>query len=135
VKIEPVLDDVCELLTGLTVKLGSARLTEMPSLVAEAKEEVQDNMSGCLRGERGGVILLVASARQSAFGSSPVRPARDGGAWSFWTRRTCGSEPRERCGIFCGTFGPATPPQTAFGHLAFGGRNVVGGRDHLRRAL
>jgi hypothetical protein len=37
-KIEPVLDEVYELLTALTVKLGSARLAEMPSLIAEAKE-------------------------------------------------------------------------------------------------
>jgi hypothetical protein len=37
-KIEPVLAEVCELLTALTVKLGSARLAEMPSLMAEAKE-------------------------------------------------------------------------------------------------
>jgi hypothetical protein len=37
-RIEPVLDEVCELLTALTVKLGSARLAEMPSLIAEAKE-------------------------------------------------------------------------------------------------
>jgi hypothetical protein len=41
VKIEPVLDEVCELLTGLTVKLGSARLMEMPSLVSEAKKAVR----------------------------------------------------------------------------------------------
>jgi hypothetical protein len=37
----PVLDEVCELLTGLTVELGSARFSEMPSLVAEAKEAVR----------------------------------------------------------------------------------------------
>jgi hypothetical protein len=41
VKIEPVMDEVCELLTELNVKLGSARFTEMPSLVAEAKEAVR----------------------------------------------------------------------------------------------
>jgi hypothetical protein len=51
-----------------------------------ARTNGQDNLSGCLRGERGGVILWVASACQSAFGSSPVRPARDGGASSFWIR-------------------------------------------------
>jgi hypothetical protein len=38
VKIEPMLVEVCELLTALTVKLGSARFAEMPSLIAEAKE-------------------------------------------------------------------------------------------------
>jgi hypothetical protein len=38
VKIEPVLAEVCELLTDLTVKLGHARLAEMPSLITEAKE-------------------------------------------------------------------------------------------------
>jgi uncharacterized membrane protein len=37
----PVLDEVCELLTGLTVELGSASFSEMPSLVAEAKEAVR----------------------------------------------------------------------------------------------
>jgi hypothetical protein len=37
----PLLDEVCELLTRLTVKLGSARFSEMPSLVAEAKEAVR----------------------------------------------------------------------------------------------
>jgi hypothetical protein len=37
-KIEPALAEVCELLTDLTVKLGSATLAEMPSLMAEAKE-------------------------------------------------------------------------------------------------
>jgi hypothetical protein len=38
VKMEPLLVEACELLTALTVKLGSARLAEMPSLIAEAKE-------------------------------------------------------------------------------------------------
>jgi hypothetical protein len=41
VKIEPILAEVCELLTALTAKLGSARLVEMPSLIAEAKDAVR----------------------------------------------------------------------------------------------
>jgi hypothetical protein len=41
VKIEPVLAEVCQLLIGLTTKLGSARLAEMPALIVDAKEAVR----------------------------------------------------------------------------------------------
>jgi hypothetical protein len=41
VKIEPVLAEVCQLLIGLTTKLGSARLAEMPPLIVDAKEAVR----------------------------------------------------------------------------------------------
>jgi hypothetical protein len=41
VKIEPVLAQVCQLLIGLTTKLGSARLAEMPPLIVDANEAVR----------------------------------------------------------------------------------------------
>jgi hypothetical protein len=41
VKIEPMLTEVCQLLIGLTIKLGSASLAEMPALIVDAKEAVR----------------------------------------------------------------------------------------------
>jgi hypothetical protein len=64
VKIEPVLAEVCELLADLTVKLGSARLAEMPSLIAEAQEAARLVVSCSLASDPAGppdeVVMLRA---------------------------------------------------------------------------